>query len=777
MSTSAAIGADGRGLTFILSAPRAGSTLLAAILACHSRILCPPEPWFLLPLVKMATDDVVVTAAYDTSLATQAIAGLIAPALRDEAMRAYARTVYESLLRENARQLFVDKTPRYYQICERLAEVFPGAIHLWLKRNPLDVIASMKSTWGLSIAELTGQNLSPYTFDAMLSHTLLAEHFIHTSVETVELRYEDLVADPATSVARVCRALGVDFEPAMVDYGENRSVVEAYSGARMGDRKLLDERSPHAASVGRWRSILEPSEVAACVAALGSATFMAEGYDDVLLDACEYAAFDPSDITLDGRVTLVREAYVDYARQVVLSGADRRRVEKPAGIEHTVLGQQNLVLQREADERLEVIRRLDTEVRVLRERTHVADILREVESEIAQQGRVVAQLQVAVASQQATLTQIESAAALFAERLEHVELADRAAAAASATPAIDPAWAAERRALQLAHEQAEAAAEARLRVIQEQELALRRYRRWHVREILSTWTAPRIGQLYQYGPRPLRVPNWYVRRPTFTNAPTISIVTPSLNQGAFIDHTICSVLDQQYPALEYIIQDAKSSDETLTILDRYKPFLTHVASEFDSGLANGINKGFVHASGQLMAYLNSDDLLLPGALHYVAKYFMDNPRVDVVYGHRVVIDEYESEIGRWVLPPHDDEVLSWADYVPQETLFWRRTAWDKIGGSLDETFSFAVDWDLLIRFRDSGATMRRLPRFLGAFRVHPHQKTSAELLGIGVSEMNRLRERCHGRRVLDVEIQRGIQRYLRRHVVYHKLYRLGLLRY
>ena len=143
----------------------------------------------------------------------------------------------------------------------------------------------------------------------------------------------------------------------------------------------------------------------------------------------------------------------------------------------------------------------------------------------------------------------------------------------------------------------------------------------------------------------------------------------------------------------------------------------------------------------------------------------------------MIIDEHDAEIGRWVLPPHDDAVLSWADYVPQETLFWRRRIWDRIGGAVDESFRFAVDWDLLLRFREAGARFVRLPRFIGAFRVHPHQKTSAEMEAVGAAEMDRLRERSLGRRVTPTEIDRALRPYLRRHIVYHKLYRLGLLRH
>jgi hypothetical protein len=178
-----------------------------------------------------------------------------------------------------------------------------------------------------------------------------------------------------------------------------------------------------------------------------------------------------------------------------------------------------------------------------------------------------------------------------------------------------------------------------------------------------------------------------------------------------------------------------------------------------------------------MAYLNSDDVLLPGTLPYVAAYFMSHPDVDVVYGHRVIIDEYDAEIGRWVLPRHQDDVLSWADYVPQETLFWRRRIWEKSSGAIDESLQFAIDWDLLLRFRDAGAIMHRLPRFLGGFRVHPHQKTSSALNDVGAREMNLLRERCHGRTVSNAEVIVALSGYLRRHIIYDKLYQMGVLRY
>jgi hypothetical protein len=279
--------------------------------------------------------------------------------------------------------------------------------------------------------------------------------------------------------------------------------------------------------------------------------------------------------------------------------------------------------------------------------------------------------------------------------------------------------------------------------------------------------APRLGVLYQYPPRPLAVPSRRLR--VRLPAPRISVVTPSYHHARFLERTMRSVLDQQYPGLEYIVQDGASADGTAAILDRYRGVLSHCESRPDNGQAHAINLGFRHATGEILAYLNSDDLLLPGSLAYVANYFRRHPEVDVVYGHRVIVNEDDQEVGRWLLPPHEDEVLTWGDYVPQETLFWRRGIWERAGGGMDETFEFALDWDLLLRFQAAGARMVRVPRFLGAFRVHPTQKTSACIHDLGYREMQRLRRRCHGHDVTDEEVSRRVQPYLRKHVKHRLL--------
>lgn len=298
--------------------------------------------------------------------------------------------------------------------------------------------------------------------------------------------------------------------------------------------------------------------------------------------------------------------------------------------------------------------------------------------------------------------------------------------------------------------------------------------RGKLRRMLAGVMGARLHRLHQYHSREMKVPAWYSQSLAPEDPPLISIVTPSYNQGQYLEKTLRSVLDQNYPRLEYVVQDGGSRDESVEVIEKYRPRLLHAESKKDKGQGNAINLGFAHASkGEIMAYLNSDDILLPGALNYVAAYFKAHPEVDVVYGHRIIIDQHGYEIGRWVLPPHSDKMLVWADYVPQETMFWRRRVWDKVGG-IDESFRFALDWDLLLRFRDAGAKFVRLPRFLGAFRLHVTSKTAAEMGEVGTHEMGLLRQRVHGVATGLDEIRANLQGYMLSHCWHNWLYRLGL---
>lgn len=282
--------------------------------------------------------------------------------------------------------------------------------------------------------------------------------------------------------------------------------------------------------------------------------------------------------------------------------------------------------------------------------------------------------------------------------------------------------------------------------------------------MVSSRIRPRLGNLRQH--EPVAIDLVTDRSPVALppSPPRIALVTPSFGQAAFIGRTIESVLAQGYPNLDYFVQDGGSTDGTVEILERYAPRLSGWVSEKDTGQSQAINRGFARVTGEIMGWLNSDDVLLPGALAAVADFFHRHPDVDAVYGHRLLLDEQDRLIGRWIVPEHDDKVLPWADYVPQETLFWRRALWDKAGGAIDESFRFAMDWDLLLRFRKAGARFARIDRALGGFRVHPQQKTSAAINEVGFAEMQKLRHRELGFTPGGTDVARRVLPYLIAHV-------------
>lgn len=227
-----------------------------------------------------------------------------------------------------------------------------------------------------------------------------------------------------------------------------------------------------------------------------------------------------------------------------------------------------------------------------------------------------------------------------------------------------------------------------------------------------------------------------------TRGPLVSIVVPSFNQARYLDATLHSIFSQSYPNIEVIVIDGGSKDGSKQILERYGARLKYWVSEPDNGQTHAINKGFARASGEVLAWLNSDDLLLPGAIARAVASLSANEQTDVVYGDRVIINEDSWDIGVWRTWHAHDSVLAYADFIPQETLFWRRSIWDKVGASLDENFQFAMDWDLLLRFKAANANFKKLDAFQGAFRFHPEQKTVCAIGSVGFNEMELLRERC-----------------------------------
>lgn len=289
-------------------------------------------------------------------------------------------------------------------------------------------------------------------------------------------------------------------------------------------------------------------------------------------------------------------------------------------------------------------------------------------------------------------------------------------------------------------------------------------------------------------PHPVRNETFPAPKPGLAR-PKLSIVTPSYQQARYLGETMRSVLEQDV-TVEYVVQDGGSTDGSAELIARFgqshgpasslkprAPRLIHWSSARDAGQADAIARGFAQTTGgpdDVMAWINSDDYYQPGALAFVADYFAQHPEVDVLYGHRIVVDEDSREIARWFLPAHDDAVMRLNDFIPQETLFWRRRVWDKAGG-LDTSFQFAIDWDLLLRFSAAGAKIVRVPYFLACFRAHAAQKTAAFMHSTGQGEITRLRERTHGRTFPAHEIERHprLMAYLRRSALIQFLWGLG----
>lgn len=290
----------------------------------------------------------------------------------------------------------------------------------------------------------------------------------------------------------------------------------------------------------------------------------------------------------------------------------------------------------------------------------------------------------------------------------------------------------------------------------------------------SLWRRPPMWTFEQYPARMLNL-NAFKSAPAIpSSAPRIAMVTPSYNHAQYLGATIDSIVSQAYPNLYYHVQDGASIDGTLELLKSRDDGISW-KSEPDKGQSNAINLGFAGVDCEIMAYLNSDDVLLPGTLAHVANYFMSHPDVDIVYGNRIFIDREGLEVGRAVLPRHDGKALQFADYIPQETMFWRKRVWDKIG-PIDESFHYAMDWDFILRAQAAGFKFVRLPRFLSCFRIHDAQKTAATY-AIGVREMGILRRRVLGFDPTQMQIRRAIAPYLFRQLAYHYAYKLGVSRY
>jgi len=215
-----------------------------------------------------------------------------------------------------------------------------------------------------------------------------------------------------------------------------------------------------------------------------------------------------------------------------------------------------------------------------------------------------------------------------------------------------------------------------------------------------------------------------------SSPPRISIITPSLNQAGFIEQTISSVLGQGYQNLEYIIIDGGSTDGTVDLIRKYESRLAYWVSEKDGGQSNAINKGLKRATGDIIAYINSDDYYLEGAFERVASAYRDNPGVDLWHGRCRIVDQRGAQVDEQIgsIKRYDEILDLWGVWwkrrnFVQPEVFWTRRIGEKVG-AFREDLHLVMDYEYWLRILSAGGTAGFIDAEVAAFRLHPNQKST-----------------------------------------------------
>lgn len=226
------------------------------------------------------------------------------------------------------------------------------------------------------------------------------------------------------------------------------------------------------------------------------------------------------------------------------------------------------------------------------------------------------------------------------------------------------------------------------------------------------------------------------KRYPLTKHPKISVITPSYNQAEFLERTIISVIDQQYPNLEYIVMDGGSTDESVSVIKKYEKHITYWMSEPDSGPADAINKGFHKATGDIIAWLNSDDCLTKDSLWEIASAFERYQHVDVVYGHSLYVDEMDrpklmdhgyqkTKIYYGYQQSFETTIQYWQSIymIPQPTVFFRKEILTNYGFP-NEQYKFIFDYEFFLRLTTQGIHFHLIDKVQALYRIHTRSKTS-----------------------------------------------------
>ena len=236
-----------------------------------------------------------------------------------------------------------------------------------------------------------------------------------------------------------------------------------------------------------------------------------------------------------------------------------------------------------------------------------------------------------------------------------------------------------------------------------------------------------------------------MRRCSENTVATVSIVTPSFNQGQYLEQTILSVLSQSYPHIEYLILDGGSTDGSVEIIKKHQAKLVYWHSRPDKGFADAIAQGIQRSKGEILGYLNSDDLLAPDAVEKAVEVLSRRQDVLMIYGNRVCIDER----GQLLYYQPNLPILSRTPYIAmtigQESCFWRREIYLKVGG-INTDLKFAIDYDLFSKITLQGKVIHA-GNVWGFFRKHSNSKTTAQYRTLGKQESAAIQISVWGKRV------------------------------
>lgn len=203
------------------------------------------------------------------------------------------------------------------------------------------------------------------------------------------------------------------------------------------------------------------------------------------------------------------------------------------------------------------------------------------------------------------------------------------------------------------------------------------------------------------------------------DCPRVSIIIPSYNQASYLEAAIRSVLCQDYPNVECLVLDGGSQDDSPKIIEHYRSALAYTRSEPDDGQAAAVNEGARRASGQILCFLNSDDMLAQGAVKKAVQALQEHPQAMLVYGHRILID-VQDRVGGWTHAPVFDHRTSLFS-INSETAYWRREIFDELGG-FNDSLRFALDLDFFCRIY-ARHPIFQINDYLGYYRFHPASKS------------------------------------------------------